>query len=686
MKKFNIHPRNRDQPEESTKITINENGVERAEYDLSMDCENIFVHLKVKIYSTTSSFDVQGVKPHFSTLFEELGNRTIAVYFVDVILESIFQSMRNKVNLEDFNEHVKSQAKIGLEVISKPLNKDDTKVKKTRAKSSVVTDKKCNICDSNSRELNSFKCNECDKLFHKQCVNKRTSPKEFALLKKGDLSFNCETCVKSRIGINTEKSEIGHDIKALDYDDPNLKALSYDNTETSNDDSKEVEQEVGSTGSTGSSVVVAAQMASSTNSSESVREIKDNCEKCEKLETRVEHLESQIQIAHEAAAQVNSNVEKLVKEKKDLERELEAERNAKDSENVRSEMDLDRMKFLYEKLVRDNSKLIEKHNKELEAVVAQKMESDDKYNAIVQERERFRETERILLNTFDLWREKFESKKVQETHSTSTSSSPQQEILYTCDECVYEAITLTDLNNHKTEIHNEDLKCKVCGIPTLTESDLEGHMKSYHVEDNIQKHESQIVYLCSECDEEFEVKTELENHMQSKHDEPQDTMCDKCNYAGENIRDMEGHRKAEHSYFVYFCSACDYETSNFSILKQHKQTKHRYITTGTEKRKLSPPPKCNPRNKNHSSECCDRNPNQGKALIYTNEERQQNGICLNWNRGDCPNFELCKFLHIEIEACRYQNNCSRTNCKYWHNINGKFPFLWDARPRQMGEN
>ena len=164
------------------------------------------------------------------------------------------------------------------------------------------------------------------------------------------------------------------------------------------------------------------------------------------------------------------------------------------------------------------------------------------------------------------------------------------------------------------------------------------------------------------------------------------TMCDKCNYTGENIRDMEGHRKAEHSYFVYFCSACDYETSNFSILKQHKQTKHRYITTGTEKRKLSPPPKCNPRNKNHSSECCDRNPNQGKALIYTNEERQQNGICLNWNRGDCPNFELCKFLHIEIEACRYQNNCSRTNCKYWHNINGKFPFLWDARPRQMGEN
>ena len=76
----------------------------------------------------------------------------------------------------------------------------------------------------------------------------------------------------------------------------------------------------------------------------------------------------------------------------------------------------------------------------------------------------------------------------------------------------------------------------------------------------------------------------------------------------------------------------------------------------------------------------------GKAIIYTFEERQKNGICINWNRGDCENFELCKFLHIEIEACRYRFNCSRTNCKYWHNINGKFPFLWDEKAPQRKEN
>ena len=206
MKKFNIHPKNQDMPEESTKITLNNNGIERVEYDLSMNVEEISADLKVKIYSTTSSFDVQGLKPHFSSTFKELGNKTIAVYFVDVVLESIYQSMRNNVNLEEYNEHLKFQAKLGLEDSQKTVNKPDVRAKKSKTKINAVSEKKCDICESNSKEINSFKCHECDKLFHKQCVSKRTSSMEFALLKKGDLDYNCETCIKTRIGIDTFKA------------------------------------------------------------------------------------------------------------------------------------------------------------------------------------------------------------------------------------------------------------------------------------------------------------------------------------------------------------------------------------------------------------------------------------------------------------------------------------------------
>ena len=48
---------------------------------------------------------------------------------------------------------------------------------------------------------------------------------------------------------------------------------------------------------------------------------------------------------------------------------------------------------------------------------------------------------------------------------------------------------------------------------------------------------------------------------------------------------------------------------------------------------------------------------------------------VEWNKGFCENFELCKYLHIEIEACRYATYCSRSNCRFWHNTFGKFPFL-----------
>ena len=41
---------------------------------------------------------------------------------------------------------------------------------------------------------------------HKQCVNKSTSQQEFSLIKKGELDFNCDDCVKSRLGLNHVKT------------------------------------------------------------------------------------------------------------------------------------------------------------------------------------------------------------------------------------------------------------------------------------------------------------------------------------------------------------------------------------------------------------------------------------------------------------------------------------------------
>ena len=75
---------------------------------------------------------------------------------------------------------------------------------------------------------------------------------------------------------------------------------------------------------------------------------------------------------------------------------------------------------------------------------------------------------------------------------------------------------------------------------------------------------------------------------------------------------------------------------------------HSYITAATDKRKLR---------------------------IWSREERQHNGICIDWNRGNCQYYELCQYSHIEMPACRYEDNCRRLNCHFWHNKDGFFPFL-----------
>ena len=125
----------------------------------------------------------------------------------------------------------------------------------------------------------------------------------------------------------------------------------------------------------------------------------------------------------------------------------------------------------------------------------------------------------------------------------------------------------------------------------------------------------------------------------------------------------------------YFCSACDYETFNKNVLKLHKVNKHKNPFLETRREKEFPPPKCNLLDPSHTTVCCDRTIGARKPKLYSNKERAANGICIDWNKGSCEYLELCKYSHSEIQECKFANFCSRSNCKYWHDIPGKFPFL-----------
>ena len=660
MKSFSIKPANKD----SIKLTKNDNGIERAEYDLTMDIDATTINLKVKIYHTKSSFDVQGLKPHFDTVFEALGKRTIAVYFVEVIMESIFQSIMNECNLEEYNETLKSQIQLGLENSDQLTSQNgDKKAKKVKE----IKMKKCNICNCNTKELNSFKCQDCNEWFHKQCVNKNTSPEEFTLIKKGSITFNCENCIKSRLGINTLK------LPAIEYEQSppeTEKQEVTNNVENEGDENK-------------------ISISTQTDQNE--------CVKCEKLESEKVELVVEMEKVHEIASKEHEKLELIVNEHEELKKKIETLTNDKtNSDGDRTNADLDRIKYLYEKALKDIAKLEESHKKEVKELVSRKLESDYRLDVAVKEKEKLLEKERILLNTIDVWKSKFDLSN--ETQEIVATKNAEENVMYECDECVYEASTQLDLKEHKKNIH--EIKCEVCGHTVLTENDLKGHKRAYHaeVEVNVQctqceysvtsesemkKHKEiqhneeqvQTIFMCNDCEKEFLVKSQLEEHMQQEHRKEKDFKCDKCEYTGTTSDGLENHRKSVHYYFLYQCGACSFETSNINVLKQHKQWKHERMITETFKSKVTPPPKCDLNNISHNSKCCDRNQKQKKPKIYTYEKRKTNGICLEWNKGFCESFELCKYLHTEIEACRYASYCSRSNCRFWHNTYGRFPFL-----------
>ena len=282
--------------------------------------------------------------------------------------------------------------------------------------------------------------------------------------------------------------------------------------------------------------------------------------------------------------------------------------------------------------------------------------------------------------TFDLWRSKFESKSSEKENEENLTAN------YECKKCVYEATTLADLKDHEKDNHsNREFKCQECGHVVLTDSDLKGHMEAYHSDISPGTDQTDdTIFLCDQCDDEYKSKVELEAHVKNCHTQEQiDHRCDKCEYVGDSMVQLRQHRQSEHFHFRYFCCACDYETLNKEILKKHKLEKHEDQLTPTRKEKVLPPPKCNLNDPSHSSECCNRKRGAKKPVIYSHEQRTYNGICKAWNKGYCEDAELCKFSHVEIEECKFANFCSRSNCKYWHDIAGKFPFLEeDNHPRR----
>ena len=125
----------------------------------------------------------------------------------------------------------------------------------------------------------------------------------------------------------------------------------------------------------------------------------------------------------------------------------------------------------------------------------------------------------------------------------------------------------------------------------------------------------------------------------------------------------------------YPCAWCKYKATTAMNLQEHWNFAHEGAVGEIKEVRIAPLPPCDPSSPNHSSDCCDRIHGLARPIIYSKEERYRNGRCLEWNKGFCPNFDLCQFVHEEIEECWFGENCARQDCGFFHNVEGMFPFL-----------
>ena len=152
--------------------------------------------------------------------------------------------------------------------------------------------------------------------------------------------------------------------------------------------------------------------------------------------------------------------------------------------------------------------------------------------------------------------------------------------------------------------------------------------------------------------------------MKNEHVQVDVFKCDKCIFEGTSRDNLEIHRRTVHYYFIYYCAACNFDTTNRDLLKEHRNITHSGMIFEVKKEKVFPPPKCNPEEATHTTNCCDskqqrlcamwsdpdmywqivsnpeeathttnccdRNPRNKKAAIYSKQKR----LCNMWSDPD----------------------------------------------------
>ena len=166
-----------------------EKAEERFNLDLDMKVGVNIYELKVKIYNTICSLDVQAIgnPTKVKKIYEALGNVSLGEYFATKIVPKLVEDLNSMLNIKEINEKYMQLAREGYKI----------------AKANKV---ECVSCKDKSA-TKCLKCKFCKRLTHENCAKKFIPEKSITKKMANPGTFSCKDC-KAKPIINADKDNL----------------------------------------------------------------------------------------------------------------------------------------------------------------------------------------------------------------------------------------------------------------------------------------------------------------------------------------------------------------------------------------------------------------------------------------------------------------------------------------------
>ena len=143
---------------------------------------------------------------------------------------------------------------------------------------------------------------------------------------------------------------------------------------------------------------------------------------------------------------------------------------------------------------------------------------------------------------------------------------------FPCDQCDKVFDTDHKLKYHISKVHRGEIACDLCGKICSSMHFLTTHRKRYHHTYEIT--DDQKVKKCDQCDTEFKVALDFDEHLETAHKCDKDFKCQECDTKWVSHLSLELHYIESHKKIFHCCDICGYTTYQPAILRRHKKVKH----------------------------------------------------------------------------------------------------------------